>query len=129
MAPGATWPRMASRVEEEPDEEAEEAVARTGHRRAHGHVAPGAWVECGGSRTRPPREGDLITYPLYAPLYAQGACLRSLSLVQAPWGCTPFASWGSAFRSSNLNRRRDYRYFEQETLLRVICIGDIDRFE
>ena len=42
------------------------------------HVTLGAWVECGGSRTRPPREGDLTTSPLYAPLY-WGAC-RALSL-------------------------------------------------
>ena len=49
-------------------------------------VAPGAWVECAGRHTRPPREGDLITSPLSAPLYAQGGVL---SLAKAPWGCTP----------------------------------------
>ena len=85
MAPGAAWPRMVlGHVAHEEAVAHQVIVARGGRRvRRPSHeeaVAPRAWVECAGRHTRPPREGALIIYPLSAPLYAQGACLRALSL-------------------------------------------------
>ena len=53
--------------------------SRRGGRRALGHVTPGAWVECAGRHTRPPREDDLTTSPSTRP-HCIGGPVFALSL-------------------------------------------------
>jgi hypothetical protein len=61
-----------------------------------------------GAARGPHESADAITYPLYAAsLYAQGACLRALSLVQAPdRGCTPSGT-SAAWPPSRLSQSPD----------------------